>query len=146
MSYATPILESQTDPFWIYDAIREILEGIDLEAMSPPERTIAVIDRMAGQVGNGGFDQYFFNDGFEFPRECRKALATAGMDRMGALLERAIEIMGDGPYEVDPEKKSALDTLDQEFYKVDQQELYPKAVDFIRRHADQFAWPEGRPV
>ena len=141
MSYATPILESQPDPFWAYDAIREILEGIDLEAMSPPERTIALIDRMAGQVGNGGFDQYFFNDGFEFPQECRRALAAAGMDRMGALLERAIGIMGEGPYELDEEKRRALDALDQEFYQVDQEELYPKAVAYIRRHADQFAWP-----
>jgi hypothetical protein len=143
MSYAAPILESQPDPFWAFSAIREILEGIDLDAMSKPERNIALIDRMVGQVSNGGFDQYFFNDGFDFPQESLKALAEAGMPRMEAILGQAIAVMGPGPYEPNEERRLELSKLDQEFYKVDQEELYPKAIDYIRNRVSDFGWTQG---
>lgn len=60
---------------------------------------------------------------------------------MEAFLTRAIEIMGDGPYVQDAKRRAELDQLDQEFSTVDQEELYPKALEYIRRHVDQSACP-----
>jgi hypothetical protein len=145
MSYAAPILESKPDPYWAYDAIRAILEGIDLDAMSRPERNIALIDRMVGQVSNGGFDQYFSNDGFEYPQECLAALEETGMKKMAAILERAVQVMGAGPYVDNPDKQQELRKLNQEFYLVDQEELYPNAIEYIRKHVADFGWPESAP-
>lgn len=143
MSYAKPILDSQHDAFWAYSAIRDIMEGFDLDSMSGPERKIALIDRMTGQVANGGFDQYFLNDGLEFARECRQALAETGMMRMEAVLAKAIELVGGGPYSHDSPIRAELQSLDQEFYRVDQDELYPAAIEYIRRHQNEFGWPDS---
>jgi hypothetical protein len=91
-------------------------------------------------IGNGGFDQYFFNDGLELPRECLKALQKIGATRIEALLRKALEPF-DGTDEYDPTEavRENLDRLAQEFYAIED-EPPDQAVGFIRANVNDFGW------
>ena len=141
MSYAKPILEKESDPFEICFQVVNMMGGVDLDAMTEPERNVALADRMWGQINNGGYEQYFFNDGLEYPKECLNALNTIGLPRSAALLKEALEVLGDTTeYTIaSDEIRAALSDLDDRFYRIED-EPFPQTAAYIRANVDAFGW------
>ncbi|MDF1812301.1 MAG: DUF4375 domain-containing protein [Verrucomicrobiales bacterium] len=140
MSYAKPILEREDDPFEICFQVVNMMGGVDLDAMTPPERNVALANRMWGQINNGGFDQYFFNDDLEYPKECAKALDAIGLPKSAELLRKALGLLGDATdYDPGEEVRDALSELDDRYYEIED-EPFPQTAGYIRANADAFGW------
>ncbi len=81
------------------DSIVLAIEGalMDRDACSPTERIVLAIEAMEREVGNGGFNQFFYNGSNEFTFELVAALHTVGMPEIAAIAKRAIQAIGAQP-------------------------------------------------
>ena len=86
MSYVTAILDRESDPTSAVLQILNVIEGVDEAVRTPSEHTVAEIMRLAGEVANGGFDQYFFNSGVWSARAAVAALRAVGASREADLV------------------------------------------------------------
>jgi Arc/MetJ-type ribon-helix-helix transcriptional regulator len=141
MSYAKPILERESDPFEICCQVVTMMGGVDLAAMTAAERNVALANRMRGQINNGGFDQYFFNDGLEYPRECLNALTTIELPKSADLLAKALDLVGEATdyNNASEEVRAALSDLDARYYRIED-EPFPQTAEYIRANVDAFGW------
>jgi hypothetical protein len=145
MSYAAPIIAKGGDPFDQFLQITGFLGSVDLDAMTPEERAVALIDRMNGQIANGGFDQYFGNDGLNYPRECVISLRQLGMPKRADLVERALAALPRAIYDYEdfcnPELNATLKNLTKEFYALDEvEDIYEKTMQFVASNVDKFGY------
>lgn len=149
MTYGEAAL-SREDTWRIYSYVVDVLGSRDFDVLTPGERIFALSSRLIGQVCNGGFDQYFFNGGVVNVHETARAFATIGAVQAERLVRQAIEIaripepmpQAYGYYEQATEEiRRKLDDLDQQFYStsLDEHEIYPSLVRYLREHAEEFS-------
>ena len=67
--------------------------GDDFSALSPAERVFYLTQTCEEEVNNGGFDQLFFNAGFDL-RELPEAFRAIGAPRTGDICARALAALG----------------------------------------------------
>jgi len=68
--------------------------GEKIEALSAEEQTLYFVRELEAQVGNGGFNQYFFNAGGNFAYETVDALTVIGAKQTAEILKKAIDAFG----------------------------------------------------
>ncbi len=101
-----------------------LLEKTDL---TPSERIVVVIEAMEREVGNGGFNQFFYNSSNEYAGELVSALRIIGIPDIADIAERALRAIGAQPewtcdqYEeasVDPDEliMAELNACDDAYY------------------------------
>lgn len=101
-----------------------LLEKADL---TPAERIVVVIEAMEREVGNGGFNQFFYNSSNEYAGELVSALRQIGIRNLANIAERAMRAIGAQPgwtYEqfeeasVDPDDSTMaeLNACDDAYY------------------------------
>jgi uncharacterized protein DUF4375 len=149
MSYVRSIVESQPDLTSAALEIHCVIEGVDERARTRSESIVAEVMRLAGQVTNGGFDQYFFNSGVWSARTALQALHEVGAEDVAGIVQRAIDLVAlpepvPEDYEYDPpeEVTKVLNELDREFYAIDQG-LYARVAQFALDRAEDFGFPMG---
>lgn len=144
MGYGRALLDRAIRADECFDAVLAIIAGCEEYALTRGERHFLRVANLVGQVGNGGFDQYFFNSGVWEAREALEALQAFGCSKMAALLQRAVEVIrlpeevaDDYRYETTAGQERALDALDTEFYSLEG-EPHEQAVAYLREHAEEF--------
>jgi hypothetical protein len=145
MSYAKPIIAKGGSPLDQFLELCKFLHSVDLDAMTPEERAVALINRMDGQVGMGGFDQYFGNDGLVYPRECVGALRWLDMCKRADLVESALRSLPRDTYGYEDccnqELQSVLSELEKELFALEEEEnIYQKIMTFVAAHVDKFGY------
>jgi hypothetical protein len=149
MSYVRSIVESQPDLTSAALEIHCVIEGVDEPARTRSETIVAEVMRLAGQVANGGFDQYFFNSGVWSARVALQALHEIGAEDVARVFRRAIELVAlpdpvseDYAYDPPEDVTKALNELDREFYAIDDG-FYSLVAQFALDRADDFGFPMG---
>jgi hypothetical protein len=120
-------------------------------SFSKGQQVIYAIWRLAAEVNNGGFNQYYFNSRGQYSKLTPDALRLVNADRFADLAERANKI-----FEVENEKiakhqdgtlegfsksyeDNPLNDLDKEFYHLDQYDALDKLqIQFIRANKSEF--------
>lgn len=149
MSYVRSIVESQPDLTSSALEIHSVIEGVDESARTRSESIVAEVMRLAGQVANGGFDQYFFNSGVWSARTALQALHEVGAEDVAGIFQRAMDLVAlpepvpeDYKYDPPEDVTNALDKLDREFYGIEEG-LYARVARFALDRADDFGFPTG---
>ena len=149
MTYVETILARESDPTSAALEIHCVVEQVDESARTPSERVVAEIMRLAGQVANGGFDQYFFNSGVWSAHAAAAALEKVGAKNVATILRTAMEVIrlpepvpDDFKYEPLQQALNALGRLDDEFYKSDEG-LYARVTEFAAANSADFGFGDS---
>ncbi len=122
-------------------------------ALSPGERAFLLTNEMTGEVGNGGFGQYFDNTGYQRAHEAIRAFTLIGATKNAEFLRRAMIIASipdpippgwePPPCDYDTELeeaarvRAALDILDTQYYK-QQDDTCGLMVKYAQQHLNEF--------
>lgn len=89
----------------VYD--RFFADGYD--SLNAEDKVFVAIWSLDGQVNNGGFDQYFFNETGELWKETLWALEAIGSEHITGLFKQAIAVFpGSGPALDDEERREQV--------------------------------------
>jgi hypothetical protein len=110
-----------------FDAALRSLNRSNFFALNEPERVLATIWCLEGDVNNGGFDQYYFNSSGDFSHFAPTALMLIGASNMADIVHRANSLLGPNGPSRDrlarqgqlfalADRFSAFDELDRAFY------------------------------
>lgn len=110
--------------------------GQSLEIADPAMAEFQAMWILEGEVKNGGYDQFFLNNGLEYGQ-----IALAGLKRIGAtefanLTQKAIEIYKNQDSEFKNKRNPDFNELDDEFYDLDG--LEKLQVEYIRKNYEKF--------
>lgn len=137
------------------DLAREVIDRLydeyfdaGLGHMTEVEQRLYLIEELAGEVNNGGFDQYFINSAGDC---AARTLAAARIidERLGALVEEALSKFPGGAPDEDrakrnaqmrsiPDESHAWSRLDQAFYELDMLDIEAR---YIRAHVAEIDSP-----
>lgn len=103
---------------------------LEKEDLTSAERTVLIIEAMEREVGNGGFNQFFYNSSNEYAGELVAALRQIGIPDIADIAERALQAIGARPdwtYEEfeaaseDPDEstRAELDACDQAYFETE---------------------------
>jgi hypothetical protein len=70
---------------------------LKLDALSKPERSVALVAIFNAEFENGGVNQFFYNSEGSIAPEIHDALLDIGLERQAGILKRGIEMFGE-PY------------------------------------------------
>jgi len=70
---------------------------MDRENLTPTERIVLTVEAMEREVGNGGFNQFFFNSSNEYAHELVATLREIGIPDIADIAERALRAIGAQP-------------------------------------------------
>lgn len=70
---------------------------MDRENLTPTERIVLTVEAMEREVGNGGFNQFFFNSSNEYAHELVATLREIGIPDIADIAERALRAIGAKP-------------------------------------------------
>ncbi|MFC5681852.1 DMP19 family protein [Flavobacterium sp. MAHUQ-51] len=110
--------------------------GQSLEIADPAMAEFQAMWILKGEVQNGGYDQFFLNNGPEYGQ-----IALAGLKRIGAtefanLTQKAIEIYKNQDLKFKDKRNPEFNALDDEFYDLDGLERLQ--VKYIRKNYEKF--------
>ncbi|TMU50994.1 DMP19 family protein [Flagellimonas algicola] len=142
VKYTLTYLQNSTDEnlvSLIYDKSAELELGTFGESMEIADPAMAEFMAMwilEGDVQNGGFDQFFSNNGLLYGQT-----ALAGFERIGAsdfanVTQKAIEIFKNQDKEFDNKRNPDFNDLDDEFYDLD--DLDKLQIKYIRDNYEKF--------
>ena len=120
--------------------------GDDLAALSPAERVFYLTQTCEEEVNNGGFDQLFFNAGFDL-RELPGAFRTIGAPKTAAICAQALAALG-GEVPEDREARrevlasregppTELGACDEAFLRYEE-DLAALNAAYVRAHREDF--------
>jgi hypothetical protein len=102
------------------------------DRLSRPEQVFLCIWELEAEVNNGGFHQYYFNDGGDHAADAVEALETIGAARTAALVTRANRLFGLSGLSRDRNKRqqqlkalsetnrAAMEEIDGQFYRYEE--------------------------
>lgn len=70
---------------------------MDRVNLTPTERIVLTVEAMEREVGNGGFNQFFFNSSNEYAHELVATLREIGIPDIANIAERALRAIGAQP-------------------------------------------------
>ena len=131
------------------ESTRTSFGKVDFHEQTIPQKVFSALWALEGEVNNGGFSQYFFNDSCETACFVVEALETIGAPQTADLCRQAIAVAFPGGLPSDAEEIRAavesfsddqvqkLDDLDRKFY------LYPHDLTtllyaFVEQHPNDF--------
>ncbi len=116
---------------------------------SEEQKVFTAIWRLESEVNNGGFTQYFENDGGETAGFAATALKRIGANQCAGIVERAVNTVCAGSVPTDAhgwemliarmsdESGEIVDSLDAEFFKYPD-DLTGLLFEFVREHPKVF--------
>lgn len=122
---------------------------VDFADQPEEQKVFSAIWRLESDVNNGGFSQYFENDGGETAGFAPTALKRIGANHCANIVERAVHVLGGGQTPPDThgwktlipglsdEKILSLDCLDAEFYDYPD-DLTELLFEFVSKHPQVF--------
>lgn len=131
------------------------VESSGLSSLTGPERVLFSVWGAAGQIENGGFDQFFYNSSGDYAAEAVEAFRAIGAVAKAAVIARALALFPNAaPPRDRDERIGALDaltaragedvfeSLDEAFY------ASPEDVDamlavYVQAHDDEIAPAPG---
>ena len=131
------------------DSKRIELDKVDFAEQSEEQKVFSAIWKLEGEVNNGGFRQYFENDGGETVSFAATALKRIGAHQCAGIVERAVSTIcaGSAPSDargwktliagMSDETGEILDGLDSEFFKYPDN-LSGLLFEFVREHPEVF--------
>lgn len=133
----------------IGDIVHEKLDTMTLEELSQEEQAFLLVYWMSGQIGNGGFAQFFFNSTGEYALETLDALLTVGATGAAALLQRVVDLFPGGqPSRDEFERNDVIDTWSDkeeallnevdDAFLAQQKALDSLLVQYVRDHQGKF--------
>ena len=115
------------------------------------QRALLALHWIAGEVCNGGFDQFFMNPTGDIAAEALSGFRRIGATGGSELMVEVFRAFPGGPPPRDQEWRiAALDALnddarddlfeefDDRFYTLMDSELYPRAAAYVRSHPEEF--------
>ncbi|MGI9271746.1 MAG: DMP19 family protein [Woeseiaceae bacterium] len=133
------------------DSIVVAIESLLLlkEDLTTTERVVVVVEAMEREVGNGGFNQFFYNSSNEYAGELAAALRQIGIPDIAAIAERALQAIGAQPewtYDEfeeaaeDPDDATAaeLDACDQAYYETEDG-IANTLFEFIKKNSSEIS-------
>ena len=122
--------------------------GDDLAALSPVERVFYLTQTCEEEVNNGGFDQLFYNAGFDL-RELPEAFRAIGAPRTGDICARALAALGgEVPEDLEARREvlasregaeltETLRACDEAFLRYEE-DLEARNAAYVRAHREDF--------
>jgi hypothetical protein len=116
---------------------------------SLPQKVFSAIWAVESEVNNGGFSQYFFNDGGESAPFVVEALDVVGAPKTAAICKRAIaaafpsglpgksQAIRSAAADFSDEVMESLEPLDQEFFSYPHN-LTELLFDYVSQHPEEF--------
>jgi hypothetical protein len=96
----------------IADAAFGRFASIPLHQLTEHEQTVILVWSLDGEVGNGGFEQFYFNSSGDYAAETVRALERIGAHRTAAIVAEASQPFPTQPPPADRDKRiTELDTL-----------------------------------
>ena len=123
--------------------------GDDFSALSPVERVFYLTQTCEEEVNNGGFDQLFYNAGFDL-RELPEAFRAIGAPRTGDICARALAALGgEVPEDLEARREvlasregealtAALGACDEAFLRYEE-DLTALNAAYVRAHREDFS-------
>ena len=123
--------------------------GENLSVLSYAERVFFITQTLETEVNNGGFSQFFYNDGGRFANEVVSAFTAIGADKTASICQKAINAFGcDIPSardeRIDLLEKMEEDGIDETFDECDdvfyeyEDDLTKLNYDFVIKNKEQF--------
>lgn len=124
-----------------------------LRALTQGQRALLALHWCISETMNGGFDQFFTNPSGLLVEEARAGFGRVGVPEAAKLLDEALAIFARRPAEPDvedPEFDEAKDAerfdayraqhepLEDRFFALVDEELYPRVAAYVRAHPDEF--------
>jgi hypothetical protein len=120
-----------------------------LETLPAGQRALVAIYVLTGEVNNGGFNQFFFNQRGNFAEEAREGFRLIGAEEHAALMDAAMERVlnemgalqhywGEGTLAAFSKSygQTTLGKLDERFYELP--DPYELLDHYIRLHPQEF--------
>tara|TARA_R110002096_G_C14073746_1_gene675768 strand:+ start:21 stop:470 length:450 start_codon:yes stop_codon:yes gene_type:complete len=110
--------------------------GQSLEIADPAMAEFQAMWTLEGEVQNGGYDQFFLNNGFDYGQKALSGFKRIRANDFANVTEKAIEIFKNQNSEFDNKRNPDFNDLDDEFYDLDGLEKIQ--VDYIRKNYEKF--------
>lgn len=122
---------------------------VNFDSQPEEQKVFSAIWTLESEVNNGGFLQYFENDGGETVNFAPTALRRIGANTCADIVQRAIQTVSGTAIpsdthawetlleEINDEASEKLDGLDSEFFKYPD-DLTELLFEFVREHPDAF--------
>src|SRR5262249_4482588 len=135
------------DLFAISEKVLKRAADHGFESLNRAEQIFLCIWELEAEVNNGGFHQYYFNDGGDRAAEAVEALETIGAARTAGVVTRANALFGMPGPPRDRNKRqeqlealsetnlAAMDEIDGQFYKYEEN-LAALLSAFVRQNMD----------
>ncbi len=123
----------------IYDKSSELEFGTFGESLDKADKAMSEFQSMwimESEVHNGGFDQFFLNNGLEYGKTALNGLKRIGAEKYSVLLEKAIQIFKNQSSEFQNKRNPDFNELDDEFY--DLKGLEQIQINYIRMNNEKF--------
>tara|TARA_R110000751_G_scaffold307183_2_gene427645 strand:- start:786 stop:1235 length:450 start_codon:yes stop_codon:yes gene_type:complete len=91
---------------------------------------------LESEVHNGGFDQFFHNNGLEYGYNAANGLRRIAADNYLAVTEKAIEVFKNQSEEYQKKRNPDFNPLDDEFYNLEG--LENSRIEYIRSNYVKF--------
>jgi hypothetical protein len=99
-------------------------------SLTESERVFVRVWSAAGQIDNGGFDQFFYNSSGDDAAQTPAAFRTIGAFGKAEIIQRAIALFPGGIAPADPEARAALlDELPDNAFQSLEEEYYANSED-----------------
>ena len=103
----------------IYDKACELhceTFGQNFEIANPALKEIYGTWVLENEVNNGGFDQFFYNNGIEMAEFAKSGFRRIGADQIAELVDKSLQIYRDQSVEYANKRNPNLNELDDVFY------------------------------
>lgn len=110
--------------------------GQSLEIADPAMAEFQAMWILEGEVQNGGYDQFFLNNGLEYGLTALAGLKRICANDFANVTEKAIDIFKKQNSEFENKRNPDFNDLDDEFYDLDG--LEKLQVDYIRKNYEKF--------
>ncbi len=126
--------------------------GTDLSPLSYIQRVVLYVANITGEVNNGGFNQFYFNNSGNYAHETHEALVFIGATKTAEILKQANDLWPDQLVPRDRDKRFEMlvditkkDTsINERWNELSElvwhnEEPVPKLlIEYVRKHKAQF--------
>jgi hypothetical protein len=107
-----PVNRDQPDLFKVSDRVFDRYGKLGYNKLAQPEKVLACVWGLEGEVNNGGFDQYYFNSSGDHALDAVPSLEAIGAKHTANLVREANALFGDaGPSPDRFTRQKQLDAL-----------------------------------
>lgn len=110
--------------------------GIGFNETDPAIEELFATWVLDSEVRNGGFDQFFLNNGIELGLAANRGLARIGADQCVEIMNKAIEIHKNESEEFTDRRNPMFNPLDEHWYEIEKLEKLQE--EYVRTNLEKF--------